>query len=124
MREAARIAPRCHPIAQIRQPLAPVRLWAVEAASARPTDIFSLLLMPAAEAAHPSSWGTNIDAWLSTSVVSSLSVSATRAHNFDGERYVYKVHRYSKRNDSDRLKLEYGQYTARTIIIHAGKVQP
>ena len=45
MREAARIAPRCHPIAQIRQRLVPVRLWAVEAASARPADIFSLLLM-------------------------------------------------------------------------------
>ena len=45
MRESTRIASRCHPIAQIEQCRAAARLWAVEAASARPADIFSLLLM-------------------------------------------------------------------------------
>ena len=45
MRGAARIALRCHPIAQMGQPRTPARLWEVEAESARPADIFSLLLM-------------------------------------------------------------------------------
>ena len=45
MRGAARIALRCHPIAQMGQPRTPARLREVEAESARPADIFSLLLM-------------------------------------------------------------------------------
>ena len=46
MRGAARIALRCHPIAQMGQPRTSARLWEVEAESARLADIFSLLLMP------------------------------------------------------------------------------